>query len=178
MLGLERPHKHLLALYLIRALATVVMFPIVFPLLFFRYQTLRYRFDATGITVSWGILFHQENVVNYRKIQDIHVNRGLLERWLGLGNVAIQTASGSAGAEITLEGLEDTHAVRDFLYARMRGAKGQEPAAAADEAADGDEVVALLQGIRDDLRGVREALGTPAAKPKVSLRPPATEGEA
>ncbi len=34
------------------------------------------------------------------RIQDIHLRRGLLERWLGIGSVQVQTASGSQTSEL------------------------------------------------------------------------------
>jgi hypothetical protein len=53
--------------------------------------------------------------------------------------------------------------VRDFLYARMRGAKGEAGASAAgavsaSERGGEDEVLALLREIRSELEGARKAL--------------------
>ena len=95
--AIERPSPKLMTLYVIQALATLVFFPIVIVPLYFRYHTLRYRLDAEGVSASWGILFRREVYVTYRRIQDIHVTRNLFERWLGIGKVEIQTASGSSG---------------------------------------------------------------------------------
>ncbi len=47
----------------------------------------------------------------------------VVERWLGLARIKIQTASGSAKAEMTVEGIAQFGALRDFLYARMRGTR-------------------------------------------------------
>ena len=68
-----------------------------------------------------GILFRRETNLTYARIQDIHLRSGLLQRWLGLANVQIQTASGSAGPELVIEGFKEYEAIRDFLYTRMRG---------------------------------------------------------
>ncbi len=160
-MALERPHPNLLKMYFLQALAATIAFPIVLVPLLFRYHTLRYRFDEEGISASWGILFRREVYLTYRRIQDIHVTRNLFERWLGIGKVEIQTAAGRSSAELTIEGLEHWDDVRDFLYARMRGAKGEPattqstvPAAPAGE----DEVLALLREIRSELEGTRKAL--------------------
>ena len=53
-------------------------------------------------------------------IQDIHVSRNIIERWLGIGKVEIRTAAGSSSAEPALEGMEHWDPVRDYLYRRMR----------------------------------------------------------
>ena len=153
---LERPHPNLLWLYVITALLTVAGAPFVLLPLYFRYHTLRYRFDDEGLHASWGILFRREVSLTYARIQDIHLRRNILERWLGLGSVQIQTASGSGSAELVVEGITQFVEVRDFLYAKMRGAH-HKPAAAAR--VGDDEAVKLLREIRDELRAVREQAG-------------------
>jgi uncharacterized membrane protein YdbT with pleckstrin-like domain len=169
ILAIERPHPNLLKLYFLQALVTFFAFPLVFTLLYFKYHTLRYRFDDEGISAKWGILFRREIYLTYRRIQDIHVNRNLFERWLGIGKVDVQTASGSASAELVIEGMEDYEAVRDFLYSRMRGAKGlaepraesagsTRPSGEAAAAHGEEELIALLRQIRDELEGARRAL--------------------
>ena len=115
ILAIERPHRHLLWLYVIRAVLTGPGFIVAMPLFFFRYETMRYRFDAEGIHMRWGILFRRQINLTYARIQDIHLTSGLIQRWLGLADIKIQTASGSSGAEMTLEGLMEFEAVRDFL---------------------------------------------------------------
>src|SRR5207249_435318 len=84
-------------------------------------HTLRYRFDAEGIHMKVGILFRREINLTYARIQDIHLRSGIIQRWLGLANVQIQTASGSSGPELVIEGFKEYEAIRDFLYTRMRG---------------------------------------------------------
>ncbi|MGH8164615.1 MAG: PH domain-containing protein, partial [Rhodanobacteraceae bacterium] len=128
-------------------------FAAILPL-FFKYETLRYRFDDEGVSMSWGILFRREIYLTYRRIQDIHLTRNLLQRWLGLATVSVQTASGSAGPGMSIEGILQANELRDFLYAKMRGAREHEHAAvdsadSADRA--GDEALLLLREIRDSL---------------------------
>ena len=57
---------------------------------------MRYRFDTDGIHMRWGIVFRRDVLLNYSRIQDIHLRSNLIERWLGLARIEIQTASGSA----------------------------------------------------------------------------------
>jgi uncharacterized membrane protein YdbT with pleckstrin-like domain len=110
--------------YVLTCLLSGPLFPILIVPAFFRYHTMRYRFDADGISMRWGILFRREVNLTYARVQDIHLTSNLVERWLGLAKIQIQTASGSSTAEMTLEGLENYETVRDFLYARMRGHHG------------------------------------------------------
>ena len=157
--ALERPEPALWRLYLIRAVLSGPAIFITLPVLWFRYYTLRYLFDAEGIHMKVGILFRREVNVTYARIQDIHLSSGIIQRWLGLADVQIQTASGTAGAELTIAGFHVAEDIRDFLYARMRGARDRHPSTPpALPHAGGDEVVTLLLGIRDELRQTRELL--------------------
>lgn len=168
--ALERPDPALWKLYVIHAVLTGPGILFMLPLLYFRYRTLRYRFDEEGIHMRVGILFRREVNLTYARIQDIHLRSGFIQRWLALADIQIQTASGSAGAELVIEGFKEFEAIRDFLYTRMRGYQKQpaSPTAVTTQAAfrssaggsaDGsEEMVALLLNIRDELRRTREFL--------------------
>lgn len=151
--AIERPVEKLMTYYVIKALFALVAFPVVLPMLYFRYHTMRYKFDSEGIQMRWGILFRHEIMLNYSRIQDIHLRSSLIERWLGLARIEIQTAAGSSKAEMTLEGLTDHEAMRDFLYSRMRGVRDvhQETEPAAGEPA----LAASLNEIAAELREIR-----------------------
>ena len=152
--AIEVPSRQLLTLYILRAIATTVAFPITMTLLFFRYHTMRYRFDAEGIHMRWGILLRREIMLNYARIQDIQLRSNVIERWLGLARIEIQTASGSTGSEMKLEGLLNFVEVRDFLYSRMRGAKQHDvPHGGASPSLAG-----VLGEVAAELRALRQAL--------------------
>jgi membrane protein YdbS with pleckstrin-like domain len=171
-----QPHGNLLKYYLLTALLFGPGFVIaVFPL-FMRYRTLRYEVDAEGITMRWGVLFRREVSLTYARIQDIRLSSNVVERWLGLARVQLQTASGSASAEMTIEGIRDADGMRDFLYSRMRGVAdgraGAGPArkpavtpaavsAPGDAAMGADELARLvvtLQAVADEVRALREEM--------------------
>ena len=102
---IERPHPKLLTYYALQCLLTGPLFFILIVPSYFRYHTMRFRFDDEGISMRWGILFRREIHLTYARIQDIHLVSNLIERWLGLARIQIQTASGSSKAEMTLEGI-------------------------------------------------------------------------
>jgi putative membrane protein len=175
ILNITRPHRSLLIYYWLRCLVIPPLFPILAVPSYFRYHTMQYRFDEEGVSMRWGILFRHEIILNYARIQDIHLRSNIVERWLGLARLLVQTASGSSSAEMTIEGLKEFEAVRDFLYARMRGVRdaahkrvvlppctsqnsGREPSAAS-------ELTAALQEITKELRLLRlELTGPPPAE--------------
>ncbi|HEX7155032.1 MAG TPA: PH domain-containing protein [Thermoanaerobaculia bacterium] len=152
--AIHRPSPQLFKYYLLSSLLLGPFFFFILIPLYFRYHTMRYEFDAEGISMRWGILFRREITLTYARIQDIHLMSNLVERWLGLARIQVQTASGSATAEMTIEGILEFAMVRDYLYSRMRGVREQSktPASAAR-----DLPSALLE-VAAELRAVREAL--------------------
>ena len=155
--------------YVIVSILTFVAFPVTLIALYIKYRTLEYRFDDEGVWRRQGLLWRREVNVAYRRIQDIHLTNGLIQRWLGLATVSIQTAAGSATPEITIEGVLEAEALRNYLYTKMRGvrdaARGAEnvdtgverPTLRSSEAPD--ETLALLTDIRDSLRRLEDRLG-------------------
>jgi putative membrane protein len=152
---ITRPTDVLLVYYFLVALCSLVAFPFVFVPLYIRFKTIRYRFDDRGVSMSWGFFFRKEVHLTYRRLQDIHVTRNIIERWMDLAKIEIQTASGTSGATMTIEGIRDPELLRDFLYAQMRGAR--EEGKAVEDEASGGSAVQLLQQIRDELRRFRQS---------------------
>lgn len=169
--AIERPHPRLFTHYMIQCLLLPPFSFLALPVLFFRYHTMKYRFDEEGISMSWGILFRRQVNLTYARIQDIHLTSGIVQRWLGLADIHIQTASGSATAEMKIEGLLEYEMLRDFLYTRMRGYRDKAahavppPLAPAGDAAGPGEVVAALAAIQQEMRAARVALESIAAAP-------------
>src|SRR5688572_32016423 len=95
-------------------------------------------------------------MLTYARIQDIHLTSNIIERWLGLARIQIQTASASASAEMTIEGLHEFEEVRDYLYSKMRGVRAgtAQPAGAAPQS----DLASALREVAAELRAVREAL--------------------
>jgi len=153
--AIERPSTKLMTLYLVRSILSGPLFFLLLPIFYFRYVSLRYRFDEEGVHMRWGVLFRREINLTYARIQDIHLRSGLLQRWFGLADVELQTASGSSSAEMTIEGLGEYEAIRDFLYSKMRGHEHAPGVATTSEGAD---LAAELRGIREELVRTREAL--------------------
>jgi putative membrane protein len=169
--SLTTPERALWRYYLVSALFSGPFIVFTLPYLYFRFHTLRYRFDDEGIHMKVGLLFRREINLTYARIQDIHLRSGVIQRWFGLANVEIQTASGSTGAELVIEGFKEYESIRDFLYSRMRGYKARSTAAVAATTTQTSaeahaqpsglgsvESIELLRGIAQELRKTRELL--------------------
>ncbi len=146
---ITRPEPVLLLYYLLISLLGVFAFPMLFVPLFFRYETLKYRFDDQGVFMSYGILFRREMQLTYARMQDIHLSQNLLERWLNIGTVTVQTAGSGEGGNLAIAGVKDFEAIRDYLYARMRGVRDEGKHPAPTE---------VLHEIRDALARTADAL--------------------
>jgi putative membrane protein len=162
--AIERPDHALMTYYVFASLIAGPFFPFVLLPLYFRYHTMRYRFSDEGVSMRWGILFRREINLTFARIQDIHLISNFVERWLGLARIQIQTASGSAKAEMTIEGVREYGALRDFLYSRMRGARGMGQAFPAPRGAPvavsepSIEVAGVLREVVAELRAIRQRL--------------------
>jgi putative membrane protein len=84
----------------------------------------------------------------------------VIERWLGLGRLLIQTASGSSKAEMTIEGVLEFEALRDFIYERMRDAGEAGKADATPPVANGkaQDLATVLQSVAGEMREIRALL--------------------
>jgi putative membrane protein len=164
---ITRPHPRLMTYYVWLSIFSLLAFPVTLVALWIRYRTMEFRFDDEGIWKRQGLLWRREVNVAYRRIQDIHLTNGILQRWLGLATVSIQTAAGAANPEVTIDGVLEAEALRDFLYTKMRGVRdghhhtAPAPALAPPAAPDaaGDETLALLVEIRDALARLEARLG-------------------
>ena len=154
--AIERPEPALLWLYFFQSLVALCASPLVMIPLYFRYHTLWYRFDPNGVSMGYGILFRREMQLTYARMQDIHLSQNILERWLGIGTVTVQTAGSGASGNLTISGVRDFSGIRDYLYARMRGVREEHPATAAALSAGSTD--ALLGEIRDALKEAADAL--------------------
>lgn len=166
VLGGHTPHPKLLRYYSLESLVVGPFFLLWLIPRYLRYRSLRYRFDEEGVSMGWGVLFHRQVSLTYGRIQDIHLQSNLIERRLGLAKVKIQTAAGSATAEMSIEGLQNYEQIRDFLYSRMRGARGfDQEEATAKRVAGSEELIHVLRDVTAELGDLRrdlEALGTEA----------------
>ena len=169
--SIERPDHALWSYYVLRCLMIPPAFPLLILPAYFRYHTMRYKFSDDGISMSWGILFRRQIIVNYARIQDIHLKSNVVERFLGLARILVQTASATQSAELTIEGIKEFELLRDFLYSRMRGVRDNRLTTSAAHAgtSTADELSSTLREVTRELRAIRELFGAGADTPQKPL---------
>ncbi len=131
------------------------------------YRSLSYEVQDDEVIVQVGIWTKSVKHVPYRTVTNLVVKRDILDRWMGIGTLNIQTAgmSGTTGAEESLVGLDNVQDVYDVVVQELRRFRGaMAPTAAGME---GDLVaeetgavlsIDVLTGILSEVRAIREAL--------------------
>lgn len=91
------------------------------------YRFWNYQLRESVFKIEHGVIWKKYVSIPYERIQNIDINRGLLDRIFGLSDLHIQTAgyTGSARTEGRLPGLlpEDAERLREDLITRVKGTK-------------------------------------------------------
>ncbi|MFJ6568617.1 PH domain-containing protein [Streptomyces sp. NPDC091292] len=80
------------------------------PLLGRNWRSWRYAERADDLLISRGVLWHEETVVPYGRMQLVEVTSGPFERYFGLASVQLHTAA--AASDALIPGLDPAEAER------------------------------------------------------------------
>jgi uncharacterized membrane protein YdbT with pleckstrin-like domain len=125
------------------------------------FRSLRYEIQDDEVVVHAGIWTKSVKHVPYRTVTNLTVKRDVIDRWLGLGTLNVQTAgmSGQTGAEEHLVGLEDVQAVYEAVATELRRFRG---GMAPTQAEVEEEIVPAqpdaLNELLDEVRAIRRSL--------------------
>ncbi len=117
--------------WLLWLIAVLVVFALAFVWAKLVYHFYLYELTEEGFRKEFGVIAKKYVTIPYERIQNINIQRGLLDRLLGLSSLKIFTAgsgmSGAAGAEGFLPGLSKDTAeeLRNQLTHLSRQSKGQ-----------------------------------------------------
>lgn len=75
------------------------------------YRRTRYALDDDGLLIVRGVIWHSETRVPRSRVQHTDLNRGPIDRWLGLAELRVHTA-GTRLAAVSLGGLSEDEARR------------------------------------------------------------------
>ncbi len=125
------------------------------------YESLHYEIHEDEIIVRAGILTKSVKHVPFRTVTNLTIKRGILDRWLGIASLDIQTAgmSGSTGEpEQSLVGLEDVQQVYDMVVTALRRFRGTVSPTGESADAGGSTSSEALNAILGEVRAIRQAL--------------------
>jgi uncharacterized membrane protein YdbT with pleckstrin-like domain len=57
-----------------------------------KYENYRYSLTDSFFIQEYGIIFKKQSSIPYAQIQNVNIKRGILDRFLGLGLIAVETA--------------------------------------------------------------------------------------
>lgn len=125
------------------------------------YRSLRYEVQDDEVVVNAGIWTKSVKHVPYRTVTNMQVKRDVVDRWLGIGTLNIQTAgmSGQTGAEERLVGLSNVQEVYEAVVEELRRFRGGMAPTQAD--VEVEPAVALPDGLGEilaEVRAIRKSL--------------------
>ena len=125
------------------------------------YRSLRYEVQDDEVVVNAGIWTKSVKHVPYRTVTNMQVKRDVVDRWLGIGTLNIQTAgmSGQTGAEERLVGLSNVQEVYEAVAEELRRFRGGMAPTQAD--VEAEPAVTLPDGlgkILTEVRAIRKSL--------------------
>ena len=127
------------------------------------YRSLAYEVQDDEVIVRAGIWTKSVKHVPYRTVTNLTIKRDILDRWLSIGTLNIQTAgmSGTTGAEESLVGLTDVQEVYEIVVTELRRFRGSmAPTAAEVEGEPAMASTAALSALLTEVRAIRQALET------------------
>ena len=125
------------------------------------YRSLRYEVQDDEVVVYAGIWTKSVKHVPYRTVTNLQVKRDVVDRWLGLGTLNIQTAgmSGQTGVEERLVGLSGVQEVYEAVAEELRRFRGGMAPTQADVDAEPEIVPqGSLGEILAEVRAIRKSL--------------------
>ena len=110
------PDRMAFLMWYILGIVLLFMLIGIFIIIFIELYRVRTKYYITNERVIYEYTFLANNVssVRYSKIQDLHLNQGLIEKIFGIGNIEINT-SGSGGMEIDIKGIKNSVKIKNII---------------------------------------------------------------
>ncbi len=87
------------------------------------YAEIEYFIEDDSVKMKWGVVWKKHVTVPYKKVTNVDITQGPIERFLGIGTVHIQTAGagGQEGkkAELKLPGIKNLEESRDLIVENL-----------------------------------------------------------
>ena len=142
------------------AFGTILSFFTLFMLLlgiwipaFFR--SLAYSIDDDTVKMNCGVFWKKRVTVPFRKITNVDISQGPLQRMYNVGTIHVQTAGAGgaqgAQAELRLSGIRDLDDLKERIMDGVRGHIAPSVISTLDETSE----LSLLKDILDELKAVR-----------------------
>lgn len=92
------------------------------------HQRFAYELTEDTLNIDSGVLFKREREIPLRRIQNVDIKRTLVQRFLGIARVNIETAGGgSTEASLQYVGVEEARRLQEGIRKRKRRARDDVP---------------------------------------------------
>ncbi len=136
----------------------MIVFIIWMPAFF---RTLEYNIDSETVRGKWGVFWRKQVTVPYRKITNVDVTQGPVQRKYGIGTIHIQTAGYSANkggsAELKMLGVKNFDNLKDTILQQVMALVASSPAQMAEKTTKSGREDAFAQ-ISADVAAIRDIL--------------------
>jgi uncharacterized membrane protein YdbT with pleckstrin-like domain len=158
LIGLEEGARGALLTFFILFSSNFIWYVIGMILVGPYFRSLVYEIEPDEVIVRAGIWTRSVKHVPYRTVTNLTVKRDIVDRFLGIGTLQIQTAgmSGTTGAEENLVGLSDVDAIYDKVAGELRRFRGALPPTAGGDGYYPEDEVSVLRDILAELQALRE----------------------
>ena len=114
-------------------------------------DNLSYVIKDNNITIYRGIFTKVEQNIPDRKVTDFILHRDLLDRFLGLGSIKVQTAGGSGqmGYEGILSGIQDYEEVHKNLRDKLISIQTSSTSSSSTSSSDDSVLNQILSELKD-----------------------------
>lgn len=107
-----------------------LLFSLVLIYGYFHFFSLAFALREKDIVFKRGVLVLKTTIIPFNRIQHVALNQGLLMRWMGLSNLKIFTAGGSA-SDLTISGL--TSEIAESIKIHITTAVSEEKSLVSEE---------------------------------------------
>ncbi|MFO7928765.1 MAG: PH domain-containing protein [Candidatus Humimicrobiaceae bacterium] len=112
------------------------------------YREVEYFIEDGSVKMRWGVVWKKQVTVPYKKITNVDITQGPMERFLGTGTLHLQTAGagGKEGtkAELKLPGIKNLGETRDLIVGKLEAKKS----AGKEELPQGNTLAEILEELR------------------------------
>jgi membrane protein YdbS with pleckstrin-like domain len=162
-------------------IVVLAQMPFTLALVKFDFELRWYIVTDRSLRIRSGIWHIREMTMTFANIQQISVEQGPLQRFLGLADVMVRTAGGGSGSETDpnqkgaqdqmhigyFHGVNNAGEIRDMIVERMRNLRDaglgdpDDAAEVVEEAASGGELLEAARELAGEARALRLALEPP-----------------
>jgi len=138
---------------------TVILFALLWYWVGLYYVSMWYELRDDEINWKRGVWFRTTGIVPYNRITNLDVRQGPFMRYLGISNLALQTAgySGQAVPEIVIEAIDHAEELREQMRSMIRGSPARDDGT-GNSAISSTSGSPVDQQILSELKSIRSLL--------------------